>query len=336
MFGVLKHANTRVDYLWVWWPRSRWAASWRCRRRPAETCRTWASPATGSRTPPWWGCSRHARPRRASGTDRWAAPNTRARRASTGRPACRGGSSCAPVAPSCWPAASPLPWFRAPAGWAAASGCNPRCGRAAGRWGCPRTGEACRSCALRCRHLTSSSTRTPRLCKGTWAPPRRRAGSPPRRTQRAGSCFLCAAVRFRTRLSAWIKPRSQEKVTQTWDPRSRVKPACLCLWVRITADSSLGSVRCCVWLLWSFGEAKRCEQEQIVKCTQANRSASVPFGTVLSVKKLNYPVSKRSPGADPAPLTPTPTANDGIEQTEPWSDSTVPSVKREKLNLIQM
>lgn len=34
----------------------------------------------------------------------------------------------------------------------------------------------------------------------------------------------------------------------------------------------------------------------------------MPFGTALSVKKLNYPVRKSSPGAEPAPpLTPTPT-----------------------------
>lgn len=116
------------------------------------------------------------------------------------------------------------------------------------------------------------------------------------------------------------------KVPKSGERDADVRSA-TCLFVLVGPDhgrllSGLGALlRLAPLKLWG-GE------EQIVKCAQANRSAPVPFGTALSVKELNYPVSKSSPGADPAPpLTPTPTAHDGREQTEPRSDSTVPSVK---------
>lgn len=177
------------NYLSVWWPRSYW--SWICTCRQRGTCHRWASPARGSRTPPWWGCSRPARLRTVSGTDRWAVPGTRVQKASRGGSACSGGTSCAPGAPSYWPAASPRPWSRAPAGWAAASGRSPRYNRAAGRPGCPRTGEAWSSSVRCCTSPPSRQCRrTLTRRTPTWAPLSPRAGS----SSRTSSFSLCSKM----------------------------------------------------------------------------------------------------------------------------------------------
>lgn len=89
------------------------------------------------------------------------------------------------------------------------------------------------------------------------------------------------------------------KVPKSGESDADVRSAS-CLFVLVGPDhgrllSGLGALlRLAPLKLWG-GE------EQIVKCAQANRSAPVPFGTALSVKELNYPVSKSSPGAEPSP-----------------------------------
>lgn len=283
-----------VIYLLAWWPRWRWAASWQCRHHLGETCHRWASLARGSRKPPWWGCSCPAPPRKASGTGRWAAPGTRAQRASRGRPECPGGSSYAPAEPSCWPAASPLPWSRAPADWAAASDCSPQCGRAAGRPGSPRTAGACRSCGRRCTCPSSSpGTRTLMLCTPTSALRSRPAETSSRALLRQNSCLLFFFQNERrpqcVSLTSWRSPKAQRRsVTES----SQVYALCL------RSSPLLFSV----WH-WNFEEVKALcmcrawKQEEIVKGSPANQSASAPFGTLLSIKALNYPVCKNTAGA---------------------------------------
>lgn len=64
--------------------------------------------------------------------------------------------------------------------------------------------------------------------------------------------------------------------------------------VRLTSVRVRGGKALCLCGAW--------KQEEIVKCALANRSASAPFGTLLSVKTLNYPVRKNSPGASLALL----------------------------------
>lgn len=59
--------------------------------------------------------------------------------------------------------------------------------------------------------------------------------------------------------------------------------------VRLAAARVLEGKALCLFGAW--------KQEEIVKCAPANRNASAPFGTLLSVKKLNYTVCKNSLGA---------------------------------------
>ena len=55
--------------------------------------------------------------------------------------------------------------------------------------------------------------------------------------------------------------------------------------VRLTPARVWGGKALCLCAAW--------KQEEIVKCAPANRSACAPFGTLLSVKELNYPECKK-------------------------------------------
>lgn len=327
-FGFSTHSDTycgtnrltqccSVNYLLVWRLRSHW--SWICTCRHWGICYRWAYPARGSRTPPWWGCRRPARLRTVSGTGRWADPGTRAQKASRGGSACSGGTSCAPGAPSYWPAASPRPGSHGPAGWAAASARSPRYDRAAGPPGCPRTGAVWSSSA-RCCMLSPASRQSRRTLTRrtlTWAPLSPRAGSSSRTVHSSTSSFsLCKKKNWvrKGKIQHVIKyfriTRKARK--QSW---AGVVERVECLvWVKSTvALLWLQHSSWCVWLLREFGEVTALclcavwKQEAIVKSALANRSAPKPFGTVLSVKALNYPVCKKLPRSLPEPSFYSPT-----------------------------